>query len=227
MIATVRICFSAVSLAIPSFLLAQAGPSDPQVIATASTARINLGSRKPEGHVVATVRVDAAGRVVDALVTENTADSSLESQIVKVLQSARFRPAIDASGRPVAGSSELKVELRASTGNSPKPLAAKTDPQHTEVEKERILKMSCADFTWEWELIRDVAGNDAATEFMPRIAVSMYAALRTEAGDYVDAKVWKASEKALREAADRCESDPAALFWQGTLKPVLDEAVPN
>ena len=52
--------------------------------------------------------------------------------------------------------------------------------------------------------MRDEADDAAATEFMPRIAITMYAAMRTEAGEYVDAKVWKASAKALKEAADRC-----------------------
>jgi hypothetical protein len=64
-------------------------------------------------------------------------------------------------------------------------------------------------------------------EHMPRIATSMYATLRTEAGDYVDAKVWKASARALREAAKRCEETPDQSFWQDTFKPIMDEAVPK
>ena len=53
---------------------------------------------------------------------------------------------------------------------------------------------------------------------MPRIATTMYAALRTEAGEYVDAKVWKASAKALRESADRCEDNPAGAVLGGRLQ---------
>jgi hypothetical protein len=87
--------------------------------------------------------------------------------------------------------------------------------------------MTCADFTWEWDLIEDAAEDAAATEFMPRIAIAMYAAVRTEAGEYVDAKVWKASPKALRETADRCKDNPQSFFWQDTFRPVMDEAVPK
>src|SRR5262245_61163392 len=91
---------------LPAAALAQTGPSDPQVIASASTAKINVGNRKLAGQLIATVKVDAAGKVKDVLVTENTTESAFEPMIVKVLQSARFRPAIDAAGTPVESSIE-------------------------------------------------------------------------------------------------------------------------
>jgi TonB family protein len=206
---------------------AQTGPVDPQIIAAASTAKINAGSRKLAGQLVATVRVGVDGRVNDVQVTENTTDSGFEQQLVKVLESARFRPAIDDSGTPVEATIAMKVELRPSTGANPKPVSAKPDPQLTDKEKARIRKMRCSDFMWEWQLLRDEADDSAATEFMPRIAVSMYTALRNEAGEYVDAKVWKASAKALRDVAERCKDNPSAPFFDGAFRAVLDEAVPK
>ena len=106
-------------------------------------------------------------------------------------------------------------------------MAAKPDPQLTDKEKARISKMRCSDFVWEWDLIREESDNAAATEFMPRIATTMYATMRTEAGDYVDAKVWKASAKALREAADHCKDNPAGAVLGRHLQAVMDEAVPK
>ena len=53
----------------------------------------------------------------------------------------------------------MKVELRSSTGNEPKPVAAKADPQLNDKEKARIRKMRCSDFIWEWDLIREEAGD--------------------------------------------------------------------
>jgi len=129
--------------------MSQTGPSDPQVIAGASTARISVGQKKLAGHAIATVRVGEDGRVREVLITEVTTEPGIEPQLVKVLQSARFRPAIDASGRTVEASIEMKVELRSSTGNEPKPVAAKADPQLNDKEKARIKKMRCSDFVWE------------------------------------------------------------------------------
>jgi hypothetical protein len=212
-------------MALPLGLQAQTGPSDPQIIAAADTADIIVGSRKLTGQLVATVRVGEDGRVRDVLVTENTAESSFEQQLIRVLQSARFRPGIDAGGKPVESNIEMKVELRQSTGTSPKPTAAKPDPALNEQEKARILRMKCSDFVWEWKLLRADAKDAAATEFMPRIATTMYAAMRTAAGEYVDAKIWKASAKSLKESADRCEETPQAPFWEGVFKDVMDEAV--
>lgn len=223
--ATAVLALAGGAFTLPSAGHAQAGPSGPQHIASASTARINVGSRKLEGHLIATVQVDADGRVRDVLVTENTTESGFEPQLVDVLRSARFRPAIDETGRRVPGSIDMKVELRTSTGNQPKPVAAISEQDLMDKEKERILKMTCADFRWEWEFLREEVKDAAAMEFMPRIATSMYAAMRTEAGDYVDAKVWKEAPKGLREAAERCEDNPAQLFWQDSYKAVMDEEV--
>jgi hypothetical protein len=214
-------------LALPVAGLAQAGPSDPQVISAAPTAKVNVGSRKLAGYMVATVRVGDDGRVRDVLVVENTTESGFEPQVIKVLQSARFRPAIDESGRTIESSIEMKVELRPSTGNAPKPMPAKPEPQLTDKEKARIRKMKCSDFTWEWELLREEADDAAAMEFMPRIATAMYATMRTDAGEYVDAKVWKASAKGLRDAAESCRETPDQLFWEYAFKPAMDEAVPK
>ncbi len=207
--------------------MSQTGPSDPQVIAGASTAKINIGQKKLAGHAIATVRVGEDGQVREVLITEVTAEPGIEPQLVKVLQSARFRPAIDASGRPVEASIEMKVELRSSTGTAPKPVAAKPDPQLNDMEKARIMKMRCSDFIWEWDLIRAEAGDGIATEFMPRIATMMYATLRSQAGEYVDVKVWKASPRGLRQAVDQCRENPGAPFWEGIFKSVMDEAVPR
>ena len=227
MFSTARAVFTISLLSLPGAALAQAGPSEAQIIAGASTSKINVGARKLAGQMVATLRVGDDGRVRDVAVTENTTEAAFETQLVKVLQSTRFRPAIDANGQPIEGTVDVKVELRPSTGAAPKPVAAKPDPQLTDKEKARIRKMKCSDFVWEWKILDDEAGAAAATEFMPRIAIAMYAAMRTEAGEYVDAKIWKASAKALKETAERCGDTPSAPFWDGMFKTVFDEAVPK
>jgi hypothetical protein len=227
MFSTARAVVCLASLVFPLAALSQAGPADPQVIASASTARITVGNRKLAGQALATMRVGSDGKVLEATISENTTEPAFQSQLAKVFQSARFRPAIDASGNPVEASVEMKLELRPSTGAEPKPVAAKADPQLTDKEKARIRKMRCQDFVWEWDLIRGEAGDAAATEFMPRIATTMYASLRTEAGEYVDVTVWKAAPKALKVSADRCRDTPQAPFWEGVFKTVMDEAVPK
>lgn len=227
MFATARAVVAFSLLALPITVLAQSGPADAQIINAASKAKVNIGPRKLGGQLVATVRVDESGKVGDVTVVENTTDEGFEPQLIKVLQNARFRPAIDENGRPVAATVDMKVELRPSTGAVPKPVAARPDPQLTEKEKARIRKMKCSDFTWEWNLVEKEADDAASTEFMPRIATAMYAAYRTEQGEYVDAKVWKASAKALEDAAKRCGENPDQLFWQDTFRVILDGVVPK
>lgn len=227
MFASARAAVAIALFALPAAAFAQTGPSEPQIINAASTGKINLGQRKLGGQLVATVQVDESGKVGGVTVLENSTDEGFEQQLIKVLQNARFRPAIDEAGKPVAAAIDMKVELRPSTGSMPKPAAARPDPQLTDKEKSRIRKMKCSDFLWEWQLIEKEADDAAATEFMPRIATAMYAAYRTEQGEYVDAKVWKASAKALQDAAKRCAGAADQLFWQDTFRVVLDEAVPK
>jgi TonB family protein len=211
---------------LPAAAMAQTGPADPEIIATASTAKINVGGRKLEGHMIATVTVGVGGRVRDVKIKENTADPEFEPQLVKVFESAQFRPAIGDNGLPVESTLDMIIELRESTANQPKPLALNPPADATEREVARIKKMRCADFVWEWELLRDAA-SDPAAEFMPRIATNTYAQMRADAGDYVGAKVWKASPKALKQAAKQCEDTPNAPFWDSTFKAILDEEIPK
>src|SRR5688572_22965834 len=131
MFARARVVVSISLIAFPVAVLAQAGPSEPQVIAAASVGKINVGQRKLGGQLLATVRVGEDGKVSEVAVLENTTDDGFEPQLIKVLQNARFRPAIDDSGKPIAASIDMKVELRPSTGSLPKPMAAKSDPQLT------------------------------------------------------------------------------------------------
>jgi hypothetical protein len=228
MIATARAVLAfTVLLGLSGVTSAQTGPSDPQVIARAGTAKISLGNRKLAGHAIATVRVGADGEVKDVLITENTTEAGLEPQLIKVLRSSKFRPAIDADGRLVEANVEMRVELRASTGDTPKPVAANPDPQANDKEKARIKNMRCSDFTWEWDFIREEAGDATSTEFMPRITTLMYIAARAEAGDVVDSKVWKEAPDGLKDAVDECRETPSAPFWDGVYKRVMDEAVPK
>ena len=135
MFSTARAVVSISLLSLPVAALAQAGPSDPQIIAAAPTAKINVGARKLVGLMVATLRVGDDGRVRDVAVTENTAESAFEPQLIKVLQSARFRPAIDANGQPVESSVDVKVELRPSTG--PRPSRSRRNPIRSSPKRRR------------------------------------------------------------------------------------------
>ena len=187
--------------------------------------RSTSARKKLAGHVIATVRVGEDGRVRDVLVTENTTEAGFEPQLVKVLQSARFRPAIDASGKPVEGSVEMKVELRQSTGVEPKPVAAKPDPQLADKEKARIKKMRCSDFVWEWDLIREEAAQ--RRHRVHAAHRDHHVRLDAQRGRR---RTWtprsgRYRAKALREAVDQCRDNPGAPFWDGIFKGVMDAAV--
>ena len=202
-------CISISLLCLPVAALAQTGPSDPQIIAAAPTAKINVGARKLAGHDGR----DAARRRRRASARRSSSPKTppkpaFEPQLIKVLQSARFRPAIDATGQPVESSVEMKVELRPSTGAAPKPVAAKPDPQLTDKEKARIRKMTCSDFIWEWDII--------ATKPTTRRPRNSCRASRSPCtprraprrANTSTRRCGKPPAKALKESADRCRDTP-------------------
>jgi TonB family protein len=216
----------ALLVTVPATALAQVGPADPLVIATAPTYKLRAAPRKPAGLVQATVRVGVDGRVSNVTVTQNGAEKGYDEEAVKVLQSARFRPAIDDQGRVIEGNVDMKLEFRVSAGAEPKPTAAKSDPQATENEKARIRRMRCRDFTWEYDLIRDLASHDdISTESLARLSLAMYAAERAAGGTVVDGQVWKSAAKAMRQVADSCKENPAVNYYNEALKPVVDALV--
>ncbi len=221
-------CSRSACLPFPAALLAQTGPSEPQVIAAASTAKINVGAHKLAGQIVATVRVGDDGKVREVLVTENTAESVFEPQLVKVLQSARFRPAIDASGKPIESSVEMKVELRPSTGAEPKPVAAKADPQLTDKEKARIRKMKCSDFVWEWEADREMKPTTRPPPNSCRASPSPCTQpCVPRPANTSTPRSGRPPPRPSRNPPTAAATDPQAPFWEGVFKSVMDEAVPK
>jgi hypothetical protein len=63
MFSTARAVFTISLLSLPGAALAQAGPSEAQIIAGASTSKINVGARNLAGQMVATNLVNTVGRV--------------------------------------------------------------------------------------------------------------------------------------------------------------------
>jgi TonB family protein len=208
---------------LPLGALAQVGPSDPQVVASAPTYKLRAAPRKNAGTVQATLRVGMDGRVTNVQVTQTNTEGNYGEEAVKLFQSLRFRPAIDDQGRIIEGNVAMKVEFRVSTAQEPKPAPANSDPAATENEKARIKRMRCSDFNWEYQFIREQSGrDDISTEALARLSLAAYAAERAAAGTVVDALVWKNAAKAIRQTAEFCGENPAVNYYNEALKPVLD-----
>ena len=66
-----------------------------------------------QGTVGARVDIDATGRVTTCTVTGSSGSASLDSTTCRIMRSrVRYRPARDASGRPVRGTATLRVMWR-------------------------------------------------------------------------------------------------------------------
>ena len=193
----------------------------------ASTAKISIGQKKLAGHVVATVRVGEDGRVREVLVTENTAEagsSRSSSRCCRVRVSGRrSTPPASRSKASV----EMKVELRQSTAAEPKPVPPSPTPARRQGKGAHQ-----ADALFGFRLGVESHPGRGGRWRRHRIHAAhrhLHVCRHAHRGRRICRcpKSWKAAPKALREAAEPCEENPGAPFWDGVFKGVMDEAVPK
>ena len=149
------------------------------------------------------------GGCATSLVTENTAESAFEPQLVKVLQSARFRPAIDANGQPVE--SQHRDEGRAAPVHRRRAQAGRGEARSAAHRQGKGAHP-------QDEAARTSSGNGSSSTTKPTTPPPPSSCRASPSpctprcaprrANTSTRKVWKASAKALEESAERCSESP-------------------
>lgn len=77
-----------------------------------------------EGRAVASLEIDAAGRVTSCAVTASSGNADLDAATCRAAQRATWRPALDDAGRPVASTYTLPVRWALPKMDAPVEVAA-------------------------------------------------------------------------------------------------------
>jgi TonB family protein len=169
--------------------------------------------------------VSRKGRIDSVEVITSSGDPAFDKAWRNTLEEWRFVPAIDAQGQPIESRSRVTYK---NSGLSERPSSADgAAPPNVITESERLARMTCNDFLWEYYIV---------TNALPRRLALMDPLLKAPLVTYfAEANPNEAQQQALRsrydqlvdDAAKLCRDNPESAFWTGVFKPVLDGAVAN
>jgi TonB family protein len=190
------------------------GPAAARVLAKQMPSK---APSAPTFTAEASVIVDTNGEVGSADIVTGTGDEEFDKQWLKSMSDWRFVPAVDEAGQPIQ--STVRVLYRNNA------LAVGAPPGNAVTESQRIERMTCKDFDWEYRFVNDVLSRRFALLDpllkTPRIMLvaennPSEAQLETLADRYDDV---------VSDVAKHCRDNPADALWKGVLKPAMEAAL--
>jgi TonB family protein len=213
-------------LAVAGNAAAQVGPVQPVLVLPGGNSE--LPHSRPDFaddfSVPVDVFVNADGTVQSAVVTESTGNLDADSAAAMYMRNRRFLPAVNEQGDPRVGA--VKVTVNMFKRGTKKVVRVTVKPPPVAVETDRVKRMTCADFLWEIERMREDANiRDTSNEVMPYMSALVYKTYRKVPSE-VEGKFWDLWEDALEQVVDRCEKQQTKLYFTDVLVPVLDGTLP-
>ncbi|HUQ09258.1 MAG TPA: energy transducer TonB [Steroidobacteraceae bacterium] len=189
-----------------------------------------MPSKAPSG--VDTIRAEAKltltrkGRVYLIEILKGSGDDSFDKQWRKSLDEWRFIPAVTPEGEPTESTVHV---IYTNTGVTVQPYSpdgsSDTTTRNVINESERIEKLTCKDFAWEYELLVDALPRRIALlDPLLKTPQVMYAAA-TPLTDDQKKTLHDRYDQLLSDAVKHCRDNPTDAFWQAVLKPAIDAAL--
>jgi hypothetical protein len=206
---------------------AQVGPVQPVLVlptGSPETPHQRPDLEAEDYSIPVDVFVNADGTVQNAVVTEPSGSLQADGVASTYMLNRRFLPAVNAQGEPMAGVVRVNVNMFKRGHKKVVRVTTKPPPYATEVD--RVQRMTCADFLWEIERLREGANiRDASNEVTPYMSALIYKNKRRIATE-VEIKFWDEWPDALKKVVDRCEKQQTRLYFTDVLVPVLDGTLP-
>lgn len=167
--------------------------------------------------------VSKKGRVDFVEIVSSSGDPAFDKEWKKSLEDWRYVPAVDAAGEPAESHSRVTYKNNALSESPWAPDGAAATP--TLGEPERLARMTCNDFLWEYYIVSNA---------LPRRLALLDSLLKTPLAMYTaEANPTQAQQTELRsryddlvdDAAKQCRDNPGTAFWSGIFKPMLQAAV--
>lgn len=197
------------SLLLAATAQAQVGPTAARIISKPMPAKAASGQA---ADAEAELLVNKKGKVSEATIVAGTGDEAFDKQWRKSLSDWRFVPAVDENGTP--HESTLRVQYK-NNGLAGLP------PANAVADGERMERMTCKDFVWEYELVIDA---------LPRRLAMLDPLLRTPLatvlaeGDVSEAQTQSVRERYEQIAANiagHCRDNPEDAFFTKVFRPTL------
>jgi TonB family protein len=199
---------------------AQLGPSSPRAVVR------HMPTKAPAMatfNAEAELRIATDGDVDSVTIVTGSGDEAFDKQWKKSMSDWQFVPAVDAAGQPAE--SQVRVTYKSSGGLSIQ--AGDNATRNAVIESERIARMTCRDYSWEYFFV---------TNALPRRLALLDPLLKTPLVMLAaESPLTEAQSQSLRERYDQlisdaikqCRDDPEAAFWTAVFKPNLQSALAN
>jgi hypothetical protein len=135
-------------------------------------------------------------------------------------------PAVDASGQPIE-STTLVVYKNTGLTNRPIDAVGDAPVRNAVVESERLQRMTCRDFLWEYAIVNDsMSRRLALLDPLLKTPQVMLAAETPLTADQ-QAVLRERYDQVVNDAARACRDNQEGLFWSEVMKPALQAALAN
>jgi TonB family protein len=204
---------------------AQMGPSAPRVIIRPmpSLAPSGVQTFSAEARVV----VSRKGRVESAEIIKGSGDPAFDKQWHKVLSDWRYVPAVDAAGEPVEGSTTITYSNAGISDRPELPGGGEAPARNTVSEAQRIERLTCKDFLWEYYIVTNAMSRRMA--LLDPLLKTPLVMFMTEAqlNETQQASLRPRYDGILDDVAKQCRDNAEASFWSAVMKPALQASIAN
>lgn len=183
--------------------------------------RANLTS---DYSVPVDVYVDAQGKVINVVVTATSGNVEVDGIAASFMHERTFLPAVNERGE--AMDSLVRMTVNLFKRGSKNVARVTTKPPPMGFEKDRVQRMTCADFLWEVERMHEHANiKDTSFEQTPYISAMLYKEKRHVPIE-VESTFWDMWTDMHKKVVNRCEKQQTRLYFTDVLMPMLDGTLP-
>jgi TonB family protein len=214
-------------LALAGNAAAQVGPVQPVLVLPGGIPEISHS--RPNFDIDYSVPMDvfvnAKGEVTSAVVTQSTGNIEADGAASSFMRERKFLPAVNGDG--VAMDSVIRVNVNMFKRGARKVARVSSKPPSFAVEKDRVQRMTCADFLWEVERMREGANiKDTSFELTPYMSALLYKE-KHQVPIEVEDKFWDMWTDMHEKVVARCEKQQTRMYFTDVLVPALDGTLPQ
>jgi TonB family protein len=213
-------------LAVAAPATAQVGPVQPVLVLPHGSPEIahNRPNFEEDFSVPMDVYVSSTGSVTNVVVTESSGNVAADGAAAAFMRERTFLPAVNDTGS--AMDTVIRVNVNMFKRGSRKVARVSIKPPNFALEKDRVQRMTCADFLWEVERMHEAANiKDTSFELTPYMSAMLYKDKRNVPIEVED-KFWDMWSDMHEKVVDRCEKQQTRLYFTDVLMPALDGTLP-
>jgi hypothetical protein len=206
---------------------AQVGPVQPVLVLPSGNAEISHDrpNFQNDYSVPVDVYVDAKGKVTNVVVTQTSGNVDVDGVAAAFMRDRTFLPAVDDRGE--AMDALVRVTVNMFKRGSKKVARVTLKPPPMALEKDRVQRMTCADFLWEVERMHEDANiKDTSFEQTPYMSALLYKDKRNIPIE-VESKFWDMWTDMHEKVVNRCEKQQTRMYFTDVLLPALDGTMPE